>query len=155
MKNWNEAYAIAVPIHRSRILYEDDSLLAVNKLSGELVVRGKGNVGKLPLLDLLRKDHPGLRAVHRLDFATSGVVIFAKTKAAEQAIVASKFAGWQKTYRTLAAGRMEKNSGEIRKPLPARAGGSTRLTAGGSPTPLSCFWRSKPAGTIRSGGTSK
>src|SRR3989338_10334133 len=65
-----------------RILYQDEHFLAVHKLSGELVVRGKGPVGKLPLLDFLKKDFPGLRPVNRLDFETSGVVLFARSKKA-------------------------------------------------------------------------
>ena len=71
-----------MPLDPTRILFQDQHLLAVNKLSGELVVAGKGKVEKLPLLDFLKKDFPGLRAVHRLDFETSGVVLFARTKAA-------------------------------------------------------------------------
>jgi len=64
-----------MPIARDRILYEDEYLLAVNKLSGELVVKGSGKTEKLPLFDFLKKEYPGLRALHRLDFETSGVII--------------------------------------------------------------------------------
>ena len=110
-------------IHSSRIIFEDEHLLGVNKLSNELVVKGSGTVGKLPLFDLLRKDHPGLRAVHRLDFETSGVVVFAKSKPVEKAIIESSFAGWEKTYHTLVVGRLPRDEGVIRAPLPARGGG--------------------------------
>ena len=113
-----------MPISPDRILYEDEHLLAVNKLAGELVVRGKGALGKLPLLDLLRKQYPGLRAVHRLDFDTSGVVLFARTRQAAQRIKDSNFHGWQKVYRTLVAGRIRSESGTISAPLPARTGGT-------------------------------
>jgi len=109
-----------MPIAPERILYEDDSLLAVNKLSGELVVRGKGRVDKLPLLDFLRKDRSGLNALHRLDFETSGAVLFAKTKEVEEKILSSRFRGWRKTYRTLVMGRILRENGVIRIPLPAR-----------------------------------
>ncbi|MEK7137201.1 MAG: pseudouridine synthase, partial [Patescibacteria group bacterium] len=61
-----------------RILYRDDHLLIVHKLAGELVVRASGE-GKRPLFDFLKVAHPGLRVVHRLDFATSGVLVFART----------------------------------------------------------------------------
>lgn len=112
-----------MPIASERILYEDDSLLGVNKLSGELVVRGKGKVDKLPLLDFLKKDYPGLRALHRLDFETSGVVVFSKNKDVEKIILDSKFKGWRKTYRTLVMGRIMKSKGVLRMPLPARGKG--------------------------------
>ncbi|PIR50268.1 hypothetical protein COU79_00385 [Candidatus Peregrinibacteria bacterium CG10_big_fil_rev_8_21_14_0_10_54_7] len=112
-------------ISRERILYEDEHLLAVDKLGGELVVKGKGEVGKLPLLDFLKKDYPGLRTLHRLDFETSGIVVFARTKAAYEKVMDSGFSGWKKVYRTLVVGRVEREKGEIRKPLPARSGKGT------------------------------
>lgn len=103
-----------------RILYCDDHLLAVNKLAGELVVRGKGALGKLPLLDFLRKQYPGLRAVHRLDFATSGVVLFARSRSVLQSILNTKFAQWEKVYVTVVAGRLPRE-GVIRFPLATHA----------------------------------
>lgn len=110
-------------IDRRRILFSDDSLLAVNKLSGELVVAGAGTSDKLSLLDFLRKDYPGLKPLHRLDFETSGVVVFARTKQVAEAVVTSKFNGWKKTYITLVAGRMPRLDGVIRSPLPSRGQG--------------------------------
>src|SRR3989338_6378438 len=104
-----------MPISPDRILYSDDHLLAVNKLSGELVVRGKGKVGKLPLYDFLKKDYPGLRALHRIDFETSGVVVFARTKAAYNAVMNTKFDRWLKTYRTFVVGQLPSTKDSIRK----------------------------------------
>jgi len=112
-----------MPIASDRILYEDEHLLAVNKLSGELTVRGKGKVGKLPLLDFLKQDYPGIKAVHRIDFETSGVVVFAKNSNVEQKILNNKFDQWKKTYVTLLMGRVRRNSGAICKKLPARGRG--------------------------------
>lgn len=110
-------------ISSDRILYEDDHLLAVNKLGGELVVKGKGKVQKLPLFDFIKEDYPGLRVVHRLDFDTSGVVLFAKDKNTEAKILNNKFEQWEKHYVTLVMGRIERKSGAIRKKLPARGKG--------------------------------
>jgi len=109
-------------VSKDRILFEDDHLLAVNKLSGELVVKGKGKVEKLPLFDFLKKEYPGLRTLHRLDFETSGVVAFARTKQTYDAIRKNDFADWKKVYHTLVMGRIGRTSGEIRKPLAARSG---------------------------------
>lgn len=111
-----------MPISPERILLSDPHFLAVNKLSGELVVKGKGRVDTLPLLDFLRLDYPGLRALHRLDFETSGVVVFARTKQAEEAVLKSKFSGWKKVYRALVLGYLAKKSGEINFPLVPRSG---------------------------------
>lgn len=108
-------------IDARRILYADEHILAVNKLSGELTVRGKGAVGKLPLLDFLRRQHPGIRAVHRLDFETSGVVVFARTRAVLEHILNKKFDQWEKVYVTVVTGRLQRE-GVIRFSLPARSG---------------------------------
>ncbi|MBM3227897.1 RluA family pseudouridine synthase [Candidatus Peribacteria bacterium] len=108
-------------ISPDRILFSDDHLLVVSKLAGELTVRGKGQVGKLPLYDFLHEDYPGLRVLHRLDFDTSGIVVFARSKAACDAVLASGFAGWKKVYRAIVAGVIGRERGVIRAPLPARS----------------------------------
>lgn len=107
-------------IHPDRILYEDDHLLIVNKLSGELVVAADGE-GKQPLYDFLHQSRPGLRVVHRLDYATSGVLVFAKSADVAKTIREGKFNNWHKTYRTLVAGRLKNPSGTIDRKLPARS----------------------------------
>lgn len=70
----------------TRILYEDNHLLAVNKQVGELVQGDR--TGDTCLLDTLKafiaqRDHkPGnvfLSPIHRIDRPVSGVVLFAKT----------------------------------------------------------------------------
>ncbi|HLC75576.1 MAG TPA: pseudouridine synthase [Candidatus Peribacterales bacterium] len=109
-----------MPISRDRILYEDIHLLAINKLAGELVVKGSGKTEKLPLLDFLKKEYPGLRPIHRLDFETSGVVVFAKSKEAYEKVIGAKFVGWKKIYRALVLGKIHSDAGEIAVPLPSR-----------------------------------
>ncbi len=106
-------------IRPDRILYQDDHLLIVNKLEGELVVAA-GGFGKKPLFDFLKKDYPTLRVVHRLDFGTSGIIVFAKTAEAVRSIRAKAFKGWVKTYRALVGGFMVKKFGTIERALPAR-----------------------------------
>lgn len=106
-----------MPINPGRVLYRDDYLLAVHKLPEELVVRGRGEVGKLPLLDFLRKDEPGIRPIHRLDFETSGVLFFARRKEALEKVIESKFAGWTKIYRAIVMGKMLTQSGIIKAKL--------------------------------------
>lgn len=69
-----------------RIIYEDNHLMAVNKLSGELVQGDR--TGDEPLIDKLkhfikiRDNKPGnvfLGLIHRVDRPVSGIVLFAKT----------------------------------------------------------------------------
>lgn len=72
-----------------RILFEDNHLIIVNKLAGELV---QGDyTGDKPLLEKVRDyirdtyDKPGnvfTGLIHRLDRPTSGIVVFAKTSKA-------------------------------------------------------------------------
>lgn len=112
-----------MPLHPGRILFEDQWLLAVHKLPFELTVAGSGKMQKLALFDFLRQDHPGIHPVNRLDFETSGIVIFAKNSDVLATITKSKFRGWLKTYHTLVAGVMKRNKGEISLKLPSRAKG--------------------------------
>lgn len=112
-----------MPINKDRILHQDDQYLAVHKLAGELTVKGKGEMGKLPLFDFLRKEFPGIHPLNRLDFDTSGIVLFARNKRVLAETLDAGFGGWKKVYRAIVAGRMEKDAGEIRLPLPTRVKG--------------------------------
>lgn len=112
-----------MPIDTHRILFEDDWFLAVTKLSGELVVKGKGKVDRLPLLDYLRKQYPTLHALHRLDFETSGVTVFTKTKGILETVLDTKFMGWKKKYFALVLGTPKRRSGLIELALPSRTDG--------------------------------
>lgn len=71
------------------VIYEDNHLIAVNKLSG-MIVHGD-DTGDITLADLvkqyikMRYDKPGdvfLGTIHRIDRPTSGVVVFARTSKA-------------------------------------------------------------------------
>jgi RluA family pseudouridine synthase len=106
-------------IHKERILYEDEHLIIVHKLAGELVVAASGE-GKLPLFDFLQKQYPGLRVLHRLDFGTSGAIAFARNAEVVRKVRETKFAGWKKVYKALVTGRIPKKEGTITLKLPAR-----------------------------------
>jgi 23S rRNA-/tRNA-specific pseudouridylate synthase len=112
-----------MPINPDRILYQDEHFLAVMKLSGELTVKGKGEVVKLPLFDFLRKEYPGIHPLSRLDFETSGVLIFARGKKVLADVIATGYKGWTKTYQALVVGEMRKAAGDIRMDLPTRMTG--------------------------------
>lgn len=73
----------------AQVLYEDNHLIIVNKLAGQLIQGDKS--GDTPLLELIKHylkvkyNKPGevfLGLVHRLDRPVSGVVVFAKTSKA-------------------------------------------------------------------------
>ena len=81
------------------------------------------------MLDFLKKDYPGIHPLNRLDFETSGVVLFARTKKVLSDVIDGNFRGWKKIYRTLVAGRMTQKQGEITMPLPARTKGEGNVSA--------------------------
>lgn len=93
-------------MEESRILYEDNHLLIINKLPGEILQGDK--TGDVPLLDVLKQyikdkyNKPGevfLGLVHRIDRPVSGAVIFARTsKALTRLTVAVKEREFSKTY---------------------------------------------------------
>lgn len=101
------------------ILYEDDYLLVINKPEGMLSVPGKGDVDSVyQRLSILYPEATGPIIVHRLDMATSGLLLAAKTKEAHQNLQAQfKNRTIQKRYIALLEGEVPQDEGEIRLPL--------------------------------------
>lgn len=105
----------------SRILYEDNHLLILNKRTGEIVQGDK--TGDEPLSETLkafiaqRDGKPGhvfMGVPHRLDRPVSGAVLFAKTsKALERMSGMFREGGVHKTYWALTTARPAKESGEL------------------------------------------
>jgi len=104
------------------IIFEDESLIVLNKQAGLVVHPGKGNPsGTLvnglvhhfnQLSDLNGNLRPGI--VHRLDADTSGLIVIAKTNKAH-ALLADQFQQRQvqKTYSALTWGTWDDEVGEI------------------------------------------
>ena len=101
------------------ILYEDDYLLVINKPEGMLSVTGKGDADSVyQRLSILYPEATGPIIVHRLDMATSGLLLAAKTKEAHQNLQAQfKNRTIQKRYIALLEGEVPQDEGEIRLPL--------------------------------------
>ena len=101
------------------ILYEDDEIILVNKPAGMLSVPGKGDADSVyHRLHILYPDATGPIIVHRLDMATSGLLLAAKTKEAHQNLQAQfKNRTIQKRYIALLEGEVPQDEGEIRLPL--------------------------------------
>ena len=69
---------IEIPLE---IVYEDNYLVVVNKPAGMLSVPGKGEIDSVyQHIKTLYPDATGPLIVHRLDMATSGVLLIAKNK---------------------------------------------------------------------------
>ncbi|GGE10211.1 ribosomal large subunit pseudouridine synthase A [Gemmobacter megaterium] len=66
-----------------RVLHADSAILIVDKPEGLLSVPGRGEDRADCLINRLRADYPDVLLVHRLDLDTSGIMVFARTKAAQ------------------------------------------------------------------------
>ena len=100
------------------ILYQDDHIMVVNKPSGLLSVPGRLEEHKDSVMTRIQRDYPQAESVHRLDMATSGLLLAAKTKEAHQNLQAQfKNRTIQKRYIALLEGEVPQDEGEIRLPL--------------------------------------
>lgn len=101
------------------IVYEDSWLVVVNKPAGMLSVPGKEEA--VSVYSLMRKRYPeadGPMIVHRLDMATSGLLILAKTKRVHQSLQAQfKSRLIKKRYIALLDGVIPQDEGTIELPL--------------------------------------
>jgi tRNA pseudouridine32 synthase/23S rRNA pseudouridine746 synthase len=61
------------------VIYEDEHLLVLNKPSGLLSIPGRGPDKQDCLLARVQAQHPEALLVHRLDMATSGLLIMARS----------------------------------------------------------------------------
>ena len=95
-------------------MFEDDSVVVVNKAAGVVVHPAHGNwdgtlvnalLGRGTALSSIGGDRPGV--VHRLDKDTSGLIVLAKTDAAHRALSALiKAHELEKTYHAIVVGNV-------------------------------------------------
>ncbi|WP_418697743.1 pseudouridine synthase [Bacteroides sp.] len=106
-------------VREPEIVYEDEWLLVINKPAGMLSVPGKEDAGSV--YSLMRERYPdadGPMIVHRLDMATSGLLIIAKTKQVHQKLQAQfKNRLIKKRYIALLDGIVPEAQGTIELPL--------------------------------------
>ncbi len=101
-----------------RILFEDAAIIVVDKPAGLLSVPGKLEGRQDCLITRLQAARWNALVVHRLDCDTSGVIIFARTKAA-QAFLGQEFEQRRarKTYVARVQGAVADDAGTINLPL--------------------------------------
>lgn len=123
------------------ILFEDDALVVVNKPSGLLSVPGKTITDSAyTRLQQRYPDVEGPFVIHRLDMATSGLLVFALTKRANKSLQKQFISrSVEKRYVALLEGEVEQQNGQIK--LPMRGDPVDR------PRQLVCFEHGKPAET--------
>jgi RluA family pseudouridine synthase len=127
------------------ILFQDDSILVVSKAPGLAVLSGRGRTESL--LGLLGSDPnvhltadagadashgTALRIVHRIDAETSGVLVLAKTHAAQKAL-SEQFSQRtvKKEYLALVRGTPLQESGSVDLPIGVDPKDKTRMVIRG------------------------
>ncbi len=108
------------------ILYQDDTILILNKPSGLLSVPGKAPEHQDSLQLRVQRVFPTARTVHRLDMATSGLLVMALTLDAQREL------NWQFERR------------QTQKHYIARLEGQLKAQAGSVDLPLICDWPNRP-----------
>jgi 23S rRNA pseudouridine1911/1915/1917 synthase len=134
------------------ILYEDDSVVVVDKPAGLLSVpSGPGAEAEETALAQVRAyvgrsnpRRPYVGLVHRLDRDTSGALLFAKSPESRQALIAlfSRH-GMERHYSALVAGRPKEDAGEVDAPIKdTYEGGRRGVARGDEPSrPARTLWR--------------
>lgn len=102
------------------VVFEDAHILVVNKPAGLLSVPGRLPQHQDSLFLRLQALHPDVLVVHRLDMATSGLMVFARGAAPHRALsMAFEQRRVQKRYLARVLGCPQISSGRIELPLTA------------------------------------
>ena len=100
------------------IIYQDDDLVVLNKQSGILSVPGRLAEHQDCLQHRVMSVLPTATIVHRLDMATSGIIVMALNKAAHVDISRQfEKRQTQKSYLARVYGQLDEPSGEVNLPL--------------------------------------
>jgi RluA family pseudouridine synthase len=100
------------------ILLEDDTLIAINKPAGLLVLPDRFNKDIINLYNLLDEVFGIIYVVHRIDKDTSGVVLFAKSSEAHARLnKAFEHRQVEKVYHAIVVGIPETDKGSIDLPI--------------------------------------
>ncbi|RUO80695.1 RNA pseudouridine synthase [Idiomarina tyrosinivorans] len=108
------------------IVYRDDALVVVNKPSGLLSVPGKQRIHYDSVYTRLQRVMPDIRLIHRLDMATSGLIVFAIGKPA-QSHLSRQF-----------------QQRQVRKQYVADVWGQLPASQGVIDLPMKCDWPNRP-----------
>lgn len=100
------------------IIYQDDDIIAINKASGLLTNPGRDPAHHDSAWSRITAAYPDAQLVHRLDMATSGLIVFGKHKMAERHLKAQfRERVTHKLYYARVWGNVELDKGRIDLPL--------------------------------------
>ncbi len=102
------------------LIHQDESLLIANKPTGLLAVPGRGADKQDSLSARIRKKFPDALIVHRLDMATSGLMVFARGLEMQRCF-SQMFREHEveKRYVAVVAGKLGPATGEVSLPIAA------------------------------------
>lgn len=117
---------------KSEIIFENDSIVAINKPANILSVPDRYNADRFSIATWILSDFPEARPLHRIDFETSGVLLFCILPDAfgwysdqfEQRIVTKK-------YHAIVEGRTLGSEGLIDQPLFTQSTGKVIISRKG------------------------
>lgn len=99
-------------------LFLDEHIIAVNKPANMLSVPGKGPDKQDCLVSRVSAIYPDTLTIHRLDYATSGVILLARNSVAHRAMSRLfETREIEKRYVAVVAGLVAQETGEINQPL--------------------------------------
>ena len=102
------------------LVHADAHCVVVCKPSGLLAVPGRGEAGRDCLSERVRTEYADALIVHRLDMATSGLMLLARGADAQRTLsIAFARREVHKRYVAVVSGRMSSLEGEIDLPLSA------------------------------------
>lgn len=100
------------------ILYEDEWFAVINKPANFLSVPGRGIDKQDCIISRAAQKFGEAYAIHRLDYATSGLILIAKDQACHKRMSAYfRQREVKKEYHALLRGHLIGNTGKVRKPL--------------------------------------
>lgn len=109
-------FSYAPPQEPLNYIYTDDDLIIVEKPCGLLSVPGKTEPDCLEAR--IRKNYPESLTIHRLDMATSGIMVFARNANAQRHIgLQFEKRITEKTYIAWVFGHIENDEGQVDLPL--------------------------------------
>jgi len=108
------------PLSPTEIVFADNFVIVVNKSAGLLAVPGRGIYKQDCLVSRLQIDFPDALVVHRLDMATSGLMVYARGPIVQR-YLSRLFHDHavKKRYVALVAGVFHTSSGEVNLPIAA------------------------------------
>ena len=101
-----------------RILYRDENIIALEKPPGMLSVPGRGPEKQDSLATRVQAEYPAAKTVHRLDMATSGVIVMALDAEAHRELGRQfEHREVSKKYIAVVHGVVALDGGEVNQPI--------------------------------------